>query len=147
VNCIYYLAQTDSSLCEKMNGGAPPYGKGLAGWAKESPTFLLDKIDAPLLLQAISAPIGEWEILQGLRWLKKPVEMINFYPEGAHILVRPQQRLLSERSVVDWYCFWLKGEEDPNPAKTDQYARWRKMKEEQSKAEPYARSPKRSIQH
>lgn len=129
-NCIYYLAKTDSALCERMNGGGPPYGANLMGWEKESPTFRLDKIEAPLLLQAISGPLGEWEILAGLRWLKKPVEMLNFYPEGAHELVRPQERSLSQGSVVDWYCFWLKGEEDPDPAKAEQYTRWRKMKQE-----------------
>jgi len=31
---------------------------------------------------------------------------------------------------VDWYCFWLKGEEDPDPAKSEQYRRWRKLREE-----------------
>jgi hypothetical protein len=133
VGCIYYLVKANSSLCEKMNGGGPPYGDALIGWAKAAPTFRLDKIEAPLLLQAISAPLEELEIFEGLRWLKKPVEMLNFYSEGEHILVRPQQRLLSQGSVVDWYCFWLKGVEDPDPAKAEQYKRWRKMKEERDK--------------
>jgi dipeptidyl aminopeptidase/acylaminoacyl peptidase len=131
--CLYYLPRfADSSVCVKVNGG-PPYGEGLAGWAKAAPTFNLDKVRAPLLLQAISAPLGEWEVFAGLQWLKKPVEMLNFYPEGEHQLVRPQQRLLSQGSVVDWYCFWLKEEEDPDPAKAEQYARWRKMKQERDK--------------
>jgi hypothetical protein len=29
---------------------------------------------------------------------------------------------------VDWYCFWLKDEEDPDPAKAEQYKRWRELK-------------------
>jgi hypothetical protein len=68
----------------------------------------LDKIHAPLLLQAITAPLGEWEIWEiyaGLQWMKKPVELENFYPEGEHELVRPQQKYLSEQSSVDWYSF------------------------------------------
>jgi dipeptidyl aminopeptidase/acylaminoacyl peptidase len=129
VHCVFYAASHNSSICKDKNGGFP-YGDTLAGWAREAPTFRLNKIEAPLLLQAILAPLGELEILAGLRWLKKPVEMLNFYPEGEHVLVRPQQRLLSQGSVVDWYCFWLKGEEDPDPAKAEQYARWRKMKQE-----------------
>jgi hypothetical protein len=28
--------------------------------------------------------------------MKKPVELENFYPEGEHELVRPQQKYLSE---------------------------------------------------
>jgi hypothetical protein len=133
VNCIYF--PVFSSTCEKINGGLP-YGTMLSNWATKSPTFRLDKIEAPLLLQAINAPIGEWEILAGLRWLKKPVEMVNFYPEGTHVLVRPRQRMLSQQSTVDWYCFWLKGEEDPDPAKAGQYRRWRKLfAEQQNRAE------------
>jgi dipeptidyl aminopeptidase/acylaminoacyl peptidase len=129
VDCVYYLESNGSSLCEKMNGGGPPYGDSLTGWIKEAPTFRLDKIHAPVLLQAISGPLGEWEIFAGLRWLKRPVDMLNFYPEGEHVLVRPRQRLLSEGSVVDWYCFWLKGEEDADRMKAAQYARWRQMRD------------------
>ena len=88
----------------------------------------LDKINAPMLLQSISDPIGEYEIYSGLQWLKKPVEWENLYPEGTHELVQPQQKYFSEQSVVDWYCFWLKGEEDPDPAKAEQYKRWRELR-------------------
>lgn len=128
-NCVFYLQGSGSSVCEKENGGGPPYGRTLAGWEK-SPAFNLDKVQAPLLLQAITAPLGEWEILAGLRWLHKPVEMLNFYPEGDHILVRPQQRLLSQGGAVDWYSFWLKGQEDADPAKAEQYRRWHKLREQ-----------------
>jgi hypothetical protein len=31
---------------------------------------------------------------------------------------------------VDWFCFWLKGEEDPDPAKASQYARWRELRKQ-----------------
>ena len=88
----------------------------------------LDKINAPLLMQSITGPLGEREIYTGLRWLKKPVELLNFYPEGVHELVKPQQKYLSEQSAVDWYCFWLKREEDPDPAKAEQYKRWRELR-------------------
>ena len=115
------------SFCETMNGG-PPWGDSLPNWEKESPSMRLDKINAPLLMQSITGPLGEWEIYTGLRWLKKPVELLNFYPEGVHELVKPQQKYLSEQSAVDWYCFWLKGEEDPDPAKAEQYKRWRELR-------------------
>jgi len=29
----------------------------------------------------------------------------------------------SQQGNVDWFRFWLKGEEDPDPAKAEQYAR------------------------
>jgi len=125
VDCIFVTAA--QGPCEKINGSLP-YSANLSHWAEQAPTLRLDDVKAPLLLQSITFPLGEWEIYSGLRWLKKPVELLNFYPEGEHELVRPRQRLLSQGSVVDWYCFWLKGEEDPNPAKAEQYKRWRELR-------------------
>jgi hypothetical protein len=29
--------------------------------------------------------------------------------------------------LVDWFRFWLKNEEDPDPAKAEQYKRWREL--------------------
>jgi hypothetical protein len=69
-----------------------------------------------------------------LKWLKKPVELLNFYPAGEHELVRPWQRITSQQTAVDWYCFWLKGAEDPDPTKSEQYARWRALRELQKQS-------------
>jgi hypothetical protein len=41
-------------------------------------------------------------------------------------------RLASQGGSVDWFRFWLKGEEDPDPAKAEQYKRWRGLRELQS---------------
>jgi hypothetical protein len=127
VGCVYYMVPNFSSTCEAMNGGLP-WGQSLENWVKTSPPLRLDKVRTPILLQSITGPLVEWEVYAGLQWLKKAVELVNFYPEGEHELVRPQQRYLSQQSVVDWYCFWLKGEEDPDAAKTGQYARWRELR-------------------
>jgi len=34
---------------------------------------------------------------------------------------------------VDWMKFWLKGEEDSDPAKAEQYNRWRELRNLQEK--------------
>ncbi len=31
--------------------------------------------------------------------------------------------------ALDWFDFWLNGHEDPDTQKTDQYTRWRKLRE------------------
>jgi hypothetical protein len=36
--------------------------------------------------------------------------------------------MVLQGGAVDWFRFWLKGEEDPDPAKAEQYARWRGLK-------------------
>jgi dipeptidyl aminopeptidase/acylaminoacyl peptidase len=123
--CVFY-AHTQP-ICESKNGGLP-YGDSLENWRKMAFNFSLDKVNSPVLLQSISAPLGEWEIYSGLRWLKKPTELLNFYPDGIHTLVKPGQRMTSQQTTVDWFRFWIKGEEDPDPAKTEQYKRWRTMR-------------------
>lgn len=49
-------------------------------------------------------------------------------PQATPVLDRPSDRLASERGNVDWFCFWLKGEEDPDPKKANQYVRWRELR-------------------
>ena len=58
-----------------------------------------------------------------------------YFPNGVHELVKPWERLASQQGTVDWFCFWLKNEEDPIPAKAEQYARWRALRELQQENE------------
>jgi len=34
----------------------------------------------------------------------------------------------SQGGSVDWFRFWLQDYEDPDPAKAEQYARWRELR-------------------
>jgi hypothetical protein len=36
--------------------------------------------------------------------------------------------MTSQGGAVDWFRFWLLGQEDPDPAKAEQYKRWRAMR-------------------
>lgn len=122
------LGDDDSS---KLNGAAP-FGEGLLVWLNRSPGFLLDKVHTPIRVEAHGAldgagVLGEWEWFAGLRRLGKPVEFL-YLPEGAHVLDRPLERMASQQGDVDWFCFWLKGEEDHDPAKGEQYKRWRELR-------------------
>lgn len=107
----------------------PPYGKRLPQWIKRSPAFLMGRIETPLRIQT-SGPeslLLDWHWYSGLSRLGKPVEMI-YIPEGTHILEKPWDRMISQQGNVDWFCFWLKGEEDTDPTKADQYKRWRELR-------------------
>jgi hypothetical protein len=113
---------------EQVYGG-PPYGKSLPQWIKESPSFLMDKIETPLRIQTLGpeSVLLDWHWYSGLARLGKPVEMI-YIPEGTHVLEKPWDRMVSQQGNVDWFCFWLKGEEDPDPTKAEQYKRWRELR-------------------
>jgi len=71
--------------------------------------------------------LSAWEWYAGLSFQRKPVNFV-VVPDATHIGVKPSQRMLTEQSIVDWFCFWLIDEEDPDPAKREQYTRWRELR-------------------
>jgi hypothetical protein len=125
----YGSAHDDDSVI-----GAPPFGSGLKVWVDRSPDFNLDKVSAPLLVvgQGNQGIFEQWGEYAGLRYQKKPVELLDLGGDDyEHILTNPQKILASRGSTVDWFRFWLKGEEDPDPAKAEQYLRWRELRKQQ----------------
>lgn len=127
-----YLQYLDDPHTEKdgalVNGG-PPFGSsGFVKWLDHSPSFSIEKVTSPVRMECHS-----WQVLAGWEWysmlthMGKPVELI-YLPDAPHILVKPWERMTSQQGDVDWFRFWLKGEEDNDPKKRDQYERWREMR-------------------
>jgi dipeptidyl aminopeptidase/acylaminoacyl peptidase len=130
---------------DAINGGKPFGAEGLKNWLARSPEFNMDKVHTPLLLLQPGTPavLAGWEPYAALRYLKKPVDLVMLQA-GTHVMTNPTQRLASETSNVDWFCFWLKAEEDPDPSKAEQYTRWRELRklQEQNYATPKDQSRK-----
>lgn len=122
---------------EGVNTGLP-FGDGLKSWMSRSPSFAIraDNMRTPLRIMALNplSILSEWEWFAALSRLGKPVEMIAI-PDGDHILQRPRDRMVSQQGNVDWFAFWLKAEEDPDPAKAEQYKRWRELRKLQEENE------------
>lgn len=127
---VEYTLSMNGEEAERINGGAP-FGDNLTKWRQSAPNFNLDRIQAPLLISAYlpGQVLSEWETYSGLRRLHKPVEMLWWWKENTpHYLVQPHQRFISQQLAVDWFDFWLNNEEDSNPAKREQYNRWRTLR-------------------
>lgn len=126
---------------ETLVGGSP-FGEGLSLWLKKSPGFLLNRVDTPILVQAIGpgSLLGEWEWFSGLTRLDRAVDFL-YIPAGTHILEKPWDRMASQQTNVDWFSFWLKGDEDADPVKAEQYMRWRKLREKQAKVKVRGQEP------
>jgi hypothetical protein len=105
-------------------------------WLKNSPTFSLYKVAIPIRLEAdsLASVAGGWEWFSMPSQMGKPVESI-LLPRGTHTFVKPWERIASQQGNVDWFCVWLKGEEDPDAAKVEQYARWRELRKLQEENE------------
>jgi hypothetical protein len=67
-----------------------------------------------------------WEPHAALRRLKKPVEFVMLETDE-HIVTNPVTRLASQGQSIDWFRFWLMGEEDRDPAKAAQYRHWHQL--------------------
>lgn len=125
-----YLATAYGRLWNVQGNASVPVGVNFETFWRSALPFHLENVTTPIMSQE---PDGlryvplMWEIHEVLRMLGKPEEFLIF-PDGTHNLVKPWERLTSQQASVDWFCFWLKGEEDPDSAKTEQYARWRSMR-------------------
>lgn len=98
-----------------------------ARWTMLAPAADAESIDTPLLMQLPESEARYViEFHTRLKRAGKPAEMILFADEP-HIKTQPvHKRAVYERNL-DWYRFWLKDEEDPDPAKREQYLRWRQL--------------------
>jgi hypothetical protein len=113
---------------ERIDGG-PPFGDSLGSWMQRSPGFMVNKVRTPIRINALTplSVLGEWEWFAALSRLGRPVEMVVI-EDGSHLLEKPWDRIISQQGNVDWFRFWLKGEEDPDPGKSEQYRRWRELR-------------------
>jgi len=123
-----------------VRGFGNPDGRNGESWKKLSIAQHLDKFHTPLLMQ-----LADREMLYAMQTVaamtdhKKPFEEY-IYPDEFHTKRWPAHRLTIYQLNLDWLAFWLKGEEDPNPAKAEQYVRWRKLREMQKANEAAAGS-------
>jgi dipeptidyl aminopeptidase/acylaminoacyl peptidase len=105
-----------------------PDGDSRGRWQRVSAAPNAGRVFTPLL---INAPDTEYldcmPLVTALRELKKPVEMF-IYTDELHIKNQPMHRYEIYRRNVDWLNFWLREKEDPDPAKAEQYRRWREMR-------------------
>ncbi len=121
---------------ERTNGGVPA-GNTLANWIRNDPSFHTDCVKAAVRIESYGRGVkNNWDTYSLMRRQYKAVEMIVM-PKGSHSLHGPSERMISLQGNVDWYSFWLNGEERTEPylpGESDetlraQYRRWRQMAE------------------
>jgi dipeptidyl aminopeptidase/acylaminoacyl peptidase len=119
---------------EELNQGLP-FGPSRDGWLRNDPALHTECVTAAVRIETYGPwVLPNWDVYALLRRQYKPAEMIVI-PGGTHALSRPSERMVSLQGNVDWYRFWLKGEERTRPflaAETReslaaQYVRWRQM--------------------
>jgi hypothetical protein len=116
--------------------GGPPAGESLKSWFERSPDFNIDRLPNTLPVRVVACyPLSvlvEWEWFAMMKRLGKLVDMVVFL-DGIHVLEKPVDRMISQNGNVDWFDFWLNNHEDREPAKAEQYARWRELRKAQQR--------------
>lgn len=105
-------------------------------WRIVSPVADVDAFDTPLLMQVPESEVRNLvKFNTKLKLAGKPAELFAFADE-IHIKYQPVHKFAVYERNLDWYRFWLKGEEDHVAAKSAQYARWRRLRVGQSLQTP-----------
>ena len=130
----YAVMDGIQSRKEQANVGGP-FGDSRERWVRNDPSLHTDCVRAALRIETYGPEThNNWDIYALLRRQYRPVEMIVM-PQGSHALARPSERMTSLQGNVDWYRFWLRGEERTEPTVVgesaaslkEQYARWRQL--------------------
>jgi dipeptidyl aminopeptidase/acylaminoacyl peptidase len=133
---FYYMApkRVQDNFAKEGTGGWPQ-GKSEANWKQLAPDLNAERIDAPVLNNDPDSEfLWDLSLYTSLRDLGKPVELY-IYPDELHHVNQPKHRYQIYERNLDWFRFWLKYEESPDPAKSEQYERWRQLRQLQQKAQ------------
>jgi len=133
---FYYMAPKVVQDNFSRDGvGGWPEGKSKENWKLIAPELNANRIDAPLLNNDPDSEfLADLALYTSLRELGKPIELY-IYPNELHHVNQPKHRYQIYERNLDWFRFWLKSEESPDPAKSEQYKRWRELRELQEQNE------------
>lgn len=109
----------------QIDGGAREYTAGMRPFTDDE----LKRIRTPLLFEphGLTSLMLMSAMSDRLDALGKQSEIL-YFASASHSTTRPQHRLRSLGTHIDWWRFWLQNAEDPAPAKQAQYAAWRKLR-------------------
>ena len=127
--CFYALGgEAWRQLFTKWGLAGWTEGDTKARWREIAVSVRADKVSTAILQNTTDRDyVGYMATYRALRDLQKPIELY-IYPNELHVINQPKHRLEIYERNVDWFLFWLKDEEDTNPAKADEYARWRMLR-------------------
>lgn len=117
--------------------GAP--GETPEQWRRISPSHNLTRLRFPLLMQL---PEQEYlvapEYFVPLMESGVPIE-VHVFPDAPHYKMQPRRRLAIYQRNLDWFRFWLLGEE-AGGERAAQFERWRRLKERAKSGTPRSES-------
>jgi hypothetical protein len=128
---LYFFGGLSYASDLERRGFPPPDQAGIRRWREFAAGLNARPTLPPLLFQS---PDDE-EVFTVPTWFQlrragAPVEWYE-YPHEGHVKRSPANKWWVFERNLDWFRFWLQDHQDPDPAKHEQYARWRHMREQQ----------------
>jgi dipeptidyl aminopeptidase/acylaminoacyl peptidase len=110
-----------------------PRGAGAEFWRQIDIAEHVDDIEAPILMHhAASEAYSAIRFMRTLEDSGHPYDAY-VYPRETHFKWQPAHLHAIMTRNLDWFRFWLEDIEDTAPSKTDQYQRWRLLRDLQCK--------------
>lgn len=115
-----------------------------ADWLKHDVVFNADRVRTPALFAFhLRHPAGfldlreygAHQVIAAFGANRKPVDVF-YLPQAIHQPVRPVERNAEMAAIVDWMCFWLKGEVPSDPERAARWVVLRKQQDEVLKTPP-----------
>jgi dipeptidyl aminopeptidase/acylaminoacyl peptidase len=127
--CFYFIGGSDWWSAFKSVGlGGWPEGEAKSNWNEIDMPAHADRIHTAILENTSDTEFLIYlPLYRSLVDLGKPVELY-IYPRELHVRNQPKHRLEVYERNLDWFRFWLKGEEDSDPSKDEQYQRWKQLR-------------------
>jgi hypothetical protein len=107
-----------------------PNSQGIEKWSDVSATLNAERATMPVLFQPpdSEALAGFW---QPSAYVQNRIPTdLYVYPDEGHIKVHPLNRYYVMIRNLQWFDFWLRDIEDPQPEFADQMKRWEKMRKD-----------------
>lgn len=110
-------------------------------WLHIDITEHVDKIEGPILMNLVAQETyALTPFIRALADADRPYDAYVFNGETHTKWQSAHLHNIMARNV-DWFRFWLKGEEDAGPTKAEQYTRWRKLRTRQCELFKAANTP------
>jgi dipeptidyl aminopeptidase/acylaminoacyl peptidase len=107
-----------------------PEGDGMKLWRGIDLAENVETIEAPIMMNlSESELVGMVRLIRHMDDAGKPYDAYVFRDE-THMKWQPAHLHAIVQRNLDWFNFWLQGREDADPAKAEQYERWRKLKQQ-----------------
>lgn len=95
-------------------------------WRVLSPMTWLGRMRAPALMQ-MSEQEYRYALDYAIPLIRQHRADLYVFPNEPHQKFQPRHKLAVYQRNLDWFRFWLLGEQDDDRAKSMQYAAWRQM--------------------